>query len=114
MPSKYDIRCMVQLVEKLKPVFQGKLLLRLGADRYLPQIVFFFAMATLAIAVNLGIESTLHRKEENKKAIENLKSVHTELTCRLTSLNSVCKVEDMLQDRGSLVQIPQNKAKRIK
>lgn len=104
----------IKLIEKLKPVFRGKLLLRLGADRYLPQIVFFFAMATLTIAINLGIEGTIHRKEENKKVIENLKSVHTELTCRLTGLNSVCKVEDMLQDRGSVVQIPKMKAKRIK
>ena len=110
------MKCMsiVQLIEKLKPVFQGKLLLRLGADRYLPQIIFFFAMATATIGINLGIESTIHRKEQNKKVIENLKSVHTELTCRLTSLNSVCKVEDMLQKKGSSLQIPQNKAKRIK
>ena len=105
---------LVQLIEKLKPALQGKLLLRLGADRYLPQIIFFFAMATGSIAVNLGIESTVHRKEENKKVIENLKSVHTELTCRLTSLNSVCKVEDMLQEKGSELRIPQDKAKRIK
>lgn len=103
-----------QLIEKCKPVFQGKLLLRLGADKYLPHIIFFFALATFSIAINLGIESTVHRKEENKKVIENLKSVHTELTCRLTSLNSVCKVEDMLQEKGSSVQIPQDKAKRIR
>lgn len=93
---------------------QGKLLLRLGAEKYLRQIIFFFVMATLFIGANLGIESTLHRMEENKKILENLKSVHTELTCRLTSLNSVCRIEDMLAGEGSQVKIPVKQAEILK
>lgn len=93
---------------------QGKLLLRLGAEKYLRHIIFFFIMATLFIAANLGIESTLHHKEENKKILENLKSVHTELTCRLTGLNSVCRIEDMLQKEGSEVKIPVKQAEILK
>ena len=89
---------------------KGKLLLRLGADRLLPEIFAFFVAASLFIGFNLIIESTVHRKEENKKILENLKSIHTELKCSLTSLDSVCKVEDMLEGMGSKVKIPAKKA----
>lgn len=89
------------------------MLLRLGADKYLPQIVFFFAMATVFIALNIGIESSLHQREENKKKIDNLRSIQTELSCKLTSLNSVCKVEEMLSGMGSNLAIPQKQAVKI-
>lgn len=104
--------------EKWKEVtgaaLQGKLLLRLKADKYLPQIIFFFIMSTAFIWINLNMESTIHRKEENKQVLENLKSVHTELTCQLTGLDSICKVEDMLQEKGSRVKIPVQQAKWIR
>lgn len=93
---------------------QGKLLLRLKADKYLPQIIFFFALATAFIWINLKMEGTIHQKEENKQVLENLKSVHTELTCQLTGLDSVCKVEDMLQEKGSDVKIPVQQAQWVK
>lgn len=94
----------------LKSMLKGRLLLSLGADRYLPQILYFFAMALLFIWINIGIENTLHHREQNKKILENMRSVHTEMTCRLTGLNSVCKVEDMLESMGSSLGIPDKKA----
>lgn len=89
---------------------QGKLLLGLGIDKYLGQILFFFLMATIFIWLNLKIEGTIHRKEENKTVLESLRSIHTEKTCELTALNSVCKVEEMLKAMGSEVQIPKKQA----
>lgn len=85
-------------------------MLRLGVDKYLPQILFFFFMALCFIWLNLEIEETVHHREENKKILESLQSVHTEMTCKLTTLNSVCLVEDMLQEMGSKVCIPQKQA----
>ena len=113
MPSKDSAMIKDKTKKILSSALQGKLLLRLGADKYLPQIVFFFTMATVFIALSIGIESTLHQREENKKKIENLRSIHTELSCKLTSLDSVCKVEDMLSQMGSSLDIPQKQAVRI-
>lgn len=94
----------------LYSALQGKLLLGLGIDKYLGQILFFFLMAIIFIWLNLKIEGTIHRKEENKIVLENLRSIHTEKTCELTALNSVCRVEEMLKVMGSDVQIPRKQA----
>lgn len=93
--------------------FKGKLLLRMGVERYLGQIVFFFVMSLLFIWVNLQIEGTVHQMQYNKKTLENMKSVHTEMTCSLTGLNSVCKVDKMLEGMGSQVTLPGKKAKKL-
>lgn len=93
---------------------KGKLLMWLGANKYLTHIVLFFMMAIAFIGANLYFESTIHKKEENKKIIENLKSAHTFISCELTSLDSVCQVEDMLKSRGSNVQIPRKQAVKVK
>ena len=98
----------------ISSALRGRLLLRLGAEKYLPQIIFFFFMSAVFIGVNLGMEGTLHRMEENKKVLENLKSMHTELTCRLTSLNNVCRIEDMLKEKGSEVRMPVRQAEKIR
>lgn len=90
--------------------YRGKLLLALGLDKYLMQIVFFFVMAITFIGIGIGIDATMARKEKNKVVLENLRSIHTELSCTLTSLNSVCKVEDMLGQMGSDLKIPTKQA----
>ncbi len=97
-----------------KSAINGKLLLALEFDKYLDRIVYIFFCALLFIWVNLQIDKTLHQKEENRKIIENLQSMHTDITCRLTALNSVCEVEKMLKDMGSDVQLPHKKAQRIR
>lgn len=97
-----------------KAALRGRFLLAIGFDRYLGQIIFTFVCAIMFIWFNLQIDMTLHQKEENRKAIENLKSIHTDTTCKLTALDSVCEVEKMLEDMGSNVQIPKKQAKKIK
>lgn len=104
--------------EKIKNLvssaFRGKLLLALGVDRYLPQIIFAFVWAIVFIWFNLQIDKTLHTKEENRKMLENLQCMYTDSVCKLTALNSVCEVEKMLKDMDSEVQIPKQKAIKIK
>ena len=97
-----------------KSAINGKLLLALEFDKYLDRIVYIFVCALLFIWFNIVTDKTLHTKEENRKIIENLQSMHTDATCRLTALDSVCEVEKMLRDMGSDVQIPGKKAKRAR
>lgn len=97
----------------MRGIAHGKILLYLKVDKYLLHIIYFFIMAILFIWANLGIDSTLHRQEENKTVLENLKSLHTEFKCELTNLNSVCKVEEMLQNMDSKVDIPQKQAIKV-
>lgn len=89
---------------------QGKLLLILGLDKYLLQILCFFLIALGYISINLGMEGTIHRKEQNKEILKSLRSVHTDITCRITGLNSVCKVEKMLGDMHSDLKMPVKQA----
>lgn len=98
----------------ISSAFRGKLLLGLGIDKYLPQILFSFVMAMGFIWVNIEMENTIHVKERNKMAIEDLKSIYTKLKCDLTSLNSVCKVEEMLDMQNSDVKLPEKQAEWIR
>lgn len=91
-------------------MLRGRLLLRLKVDKYLPQIIFFFVCAVIYIGASLGIESVLHEREENVKILDKLSSIHVETSCRLTSLYSVCQVEDILISMGSELRIPVDKA----
>lgn len=97
-----------------KSALRGRLLLALGFDKYLGHIVYFFICAIFFIWFNLQIDMQLHRKVENAKTLENLKSIHTDTVCKLTALDSVCEVERMLKDMGSNVGIPQRQAKVVK
>ena len=103
-----------KITKAVRLTLQGKLLMGLGVDRYLPQIIFFFICSLLTIWVTSGIESTLHACEQNKVALENLQNIHTRTKCRLTALDSVCKMEEMLEEKGSKVDLPHKKAVTIK
>jgi len=107
MSAKIHIR------QFLASAVQGKLVLRLGLEKYLLQIVFFFITSLVYISINLGIEGTMHQKEKNKEMLKSLRSVHTELTCEITGLNSICKVEKMLGDMKSEVKMPVKQAEVI-
>jgi len=100
----------IRIKKFLAAAVQGKLVLRLGLEKYLLQILFFFLIALLYISINLGMEGTIHRKEQNKEVLKSLRSVHTELTCQITGLNSVCKVENMLKQMDSEVKMPVKQA----
>jgi len=95
-------------------VLRGRLLLRLKVDKYLPQIIFFFLCAVGYIAISLGIENVLHQREENVKTLNKLNSIHVETSCELTSLYSVCQVEDLLSEMGSDLKLPADKATTLK
>lgn len=96
-----------------KSLLNGKLLVLLRVDRYLPQIVFAFIMVTAYIGLNIWIDNSIAQVEKQKKTIKDLSSIHTDLKCRLTSLNSVCAVEEMLQQRHSELAIPTKQAQTI-
>ena len=98
----------------LSAAVRGKLLFTLGADKLLPQIIYCFLLAIICIWVNLQISSAVHKVEKNKVLLENLESIYAETKCRLTALNSVCKVEEMLSGMGSSLTIPEKQAIKVK
>ena len=100
----------MKLKKLITSLMHGKLLLALGVERFLPEIVFAFVMILVAIGVNIKIDSTLKQAQENKLVLMNLQSVHTATQCRLTGLDCASRVEDMLQDMGSNVAIPRKRA----
>lgn len=97
----------------LKSALRGRLMLRLRVERFLFLILFAFAMMTLYIGMNIAIDSTLNAREKNRKVLENLQSIHTEMKCHLTSLDSVCQVEEMLENMGSELKIPEKQASKV-
>lgn len=100
--------------ELVRTTLRGRLMLALGWDKMLPQIIFTFFMMLCFIGANLGFDSTMARLEKNKKVLENLHSLYTDTICTLTSLNSVDKTQKNLGKMNSNVDIPTKQAVKLK
>lgn len=94
------------LGNSVKSIFQGKFLLRLKADRYLPQIVFVFFMFTAAIWISLLTERSMRRVEEGKETINNLRTIYSMRVLELERFNDKVKMTELLEKCGSSLEEP--------
>ena len=64
-------------MKKLKRAFmaiaRGDILLKLGADKLFPYILYTFFLAVLSMWLSYKAEITMQKVERNKARIENLK-----------------------------------------
>lgn len=97
----------------LLAILQGKFLLRLGVDNYFPHIIYTCFLLWAAIWIGMKAEGAMAIVEKNKKTVNELRIEHIQTTVKMTNLNSIGKVEEMLSERGSQLQYPKEPAKRI-
>lgn len=97
----------------LMAALRGELLLRLKFDKYFIHILWFFALSTLAIWINIGIEKRMELMQRNKAELETVSIRHSQTTCELEKLKRINTIEKILVEKESKVGIPEKPANRI-
>ena len=99
--------------EILKAIGHGDVLLRLRVDKYLPHILYAFALSMISIFLSYKAEQTMVIREKNKETLETLRIYCAQKTSDIVSLNRSSTVETMLEDLGSDLSQPEKPAYRI-
>lgn len=99
--------------EILKAIGHGDVLLRLRVDKYLPHILYAFALSMISIFLSYKAEQTMVIREKNKETLETLRIYCAQKTSDIVSLNRSSTVETMLEDLGSDLRQPEKPAFRI-
>lgn len=95
-------------------IVRGQFLMRLRIDKYFLHIVYVFFLMAMLILVSLGVENSLNKVEENKKAIKELQIVRSDKTFEAAGRSSRAAVENRLREMGSKVAEPTQSATVIK
>ena len=85
-------------------ILQGKFLLRLKVDKYVPQIIYVFILMGVAIWASLKTDDCMNRVERNKKEIKDLEIVYTMKQYELECLNDRRIISRTLEELGSEVK----------
>lgn len=104
----------VALVEGIKAIGYGDILLRLRVDKLLPYILYAFLLAMISIFMSYKAEQTMLKMERNKSILETQRIYHGQKTCDMVSLDRISTVETMLEELGSDVKPPQKPADKLK
>ena len=102
------------VVETLRSIGRGDILLRMRVDKLFPFILYTFALALTSIWLSYKADQTMYRVETNKKIIENLKIDNAKKTCEIVGLTRISTVEKMLLEARSEVKAPDKPADIIK
>lgn len=92
------------LKNSLSAILSGKLLMRLGVDRYFVHVIYIFFLLSMIIWVSLSTETSLSKVEKNKAAINELEIEYTQKTYDIVRLSSRSSVATMLEKMGSDVK----------
>ena len=95
-------------------IARGDILLKIGADKLFPYILYTFFLAVMSMWLSYKAEITMQKVERNKALIENLRIDNVNKTCEIISLTRISTVESMLESKGSQVKSQQKPAYRIK
>lgn len=101
------------VIETMKAIGYGDILLRLRVDKLLPFILYAFFLAMVSIFMSYKAEQTMLRMERNKANLETLRIYHGQKTCDIVSLNRLSTIETMLEELGSNLQPPQKPADKL-
>ena len=98
----------------LRSIGRGEILFTLKCDRFFPHIVYIFFLIFLVLLLNLMIEKTMVKVEENKQEIYDLKIALTHKNTELIGLEKLSTVQELLEKSGSDLGIPDDPAVFIK
>ena len=102
------------VIETLRSIGRGDILLRMRVDKLFPFILYTFALALTSIWLSYKADQTMFRVETNKKIFEDLKIANAKKTCEKVGLTRISTVEKMLLEAGSEVKAPDKPADIIK
>ncbi len=90
----------------VQAIIKGKLLMRLGFNKYFIHIIYTFFLFWVSIWLSLQIEKTLTKVEDNQKILDDVAIYHAQKTVQLVGLNRLTTVRNLLREKGSDVDIP--------
>lgn len=99
-------------VNLVKSILRGDIVLKL--DRFLPHILVVAGLCALCIYVNLRFDQTMVEREQNRKALEQVKVCYSQKVCQLAEIRQVNNVVEMLASEGVDVAMPQKPARIIR
>lgn len=97
----------------ISALFHGELLFRLKVDKFFIHILYTFLLLWLTILLDIRVEKTMAQVEKNKATLSEMKIYHAHKTVQMVSLNRISTVQEMLEEKGSAVTLPQKPATRI-
>lgn len=94
----------------LRAIRKGEFLLKIKAHELYLHILYIFVLAWLVIFINLRVDNTLKKMEENRVALRNLEIFHAEKEAELVKIHSASATGDRLHELGSSVAAPEKPA----
>ena len=104
----------VWLKNAFMATLKGEFLLRLNVSKYFIHIIYTFFLFWISIYLSLKIEKTMTKVEENRKALEDMEIYHAQKTVELVRLGRMSTIQQMLEEQGSSLDIPEKPADRIR
>ena len=104
----------VWMKNSVQAIIKGQFLMRLGFNKYFIHIIYTFFLFWVSIWLSLQIEKTLTKVEENQKRLDDMEIYHAQKVVELVGLNRLTTVRNLLHEKGSQVDIPQQPAVTIK
>lgn len=102
------------ILNSLNAILHGEFLLRIRIDKYFIHILYSFLLLWLSILLDIRVEKTMVEVEDNKKILNDIKIYHAHKTVEIVSLNRISTVQQMLEEKGSNVTLPEKPASIIK
>ncbi|MCQ2139417.1 MAG: hypothetical protein MJZ09_03485 [Bacteroidales bacterium] len=106
-------RVIKTIVNALKAVMKGELLLKMNAGKYFLHIAWTFALCAGIIGYRIIVDSALSRVEKNSAEIRELQIIKSSKEYELKSLYRRSSIATMLQEKGSTLQEPEKPAVRL-
>ena len=104
----------VWMKNSVQAIIKGQFLMRLGFNNFFIHIIYTFFLFWVSIWLSLQIEKTLTKVEENQKRLDDMEIYHAQKVVELVGLNRLTTVRNLLHEKGSQVDIPQQPAVTIK
>ena len=103
-------KIMIFLGQVFKSILEGKLLMRLGAEKLFPYFLYVFVLFWLAILFDMASENVIARAEKNRAVIKELSIKHAQKMVILKGFNRASTVDALLDDINSGVGVPEKPA----
>ena len=103
-------KIMIFLGQVFKSILEGKLLMRLGAEKHFPYFLYVFVLFWLAILFDMASENVIARAEKNRAVIKELSIKHAQKMVILKGFDRASIVDALLDDLNSEVGVPEKPA----
>ena len=95
-------------------ILHGEFLLRLRIDKFFPHILWTFLLFWGMILSGMMVQKTLVKVEKNKSVLSEMKIYHAQKTVQIARLGRLSTVEQLLEENGSDVTLPEKPADVIR